>query len=189
MFPMCLFNWRKIMQREKWKTMDVILVILAIFLLVFVIVMIAIYIRTGGIPDTLCTCVFSVCGGECGVMGWIKTTKDRHLSRQYDWRIGRQTKKKEWRKERMSDICFEGLKILVMVAVLVLTRYVLPWVKSKVNSEKLNLVAQWAYKAVLMVQQTMKTTDGKEKKAIVTRFLKEILRRRTSHFQTHRLRF
>ena len=74
----------------------------------------------------------------------------------------------------MSDICFEGLKILVMVAVLVLTRYVLPWVKSKVNSEKLNL-AQWAYKAVLMVQQTMKTTDGKEKKAIVTRFLKEIL--------------
>ena len=40
------------MQKEKWKTMDVILVILAIFLLVFVIVMIAIYIRTGGIPDT-----------------------------------------------------------------------------------------------------------------------------------------
>ena len=31
----------------------------------------------------------------------------------------------------MSDICFEGLKILVMVAVLVLTRYVLPWVKKQ----------------------------------------------------------
>lgn len=75
----------------------------------------------------------------------------------------------------MSDICFEGLKILVMVAVLVLTRYVLPWVKSKADSEKLNLVTQWAYKTVLMVQQTMKTTDGKEKKAIVTQFLKEIL--------------
>ena len=114
------------MQKEKWKTMDVILVILAIFLLVFVIVMIAIYIRTGGIPDTLCTCVFSVCGGECGVMGWIKTTKDRHLPDSMNWRIGRQTKKKAWRKRRMSDICFEGLKILVMVAVLVLTRYVLP---------------------------------------------------------------
>ena len=73
----------------------------------------------------------------------------------------------------MSDICFECLKILVMVAVLVLTRYVLPWVKSKVDSEK--LVAQWAYKAVLMAQQTMKATGGKEKKAIVTQFLKEIL--------------
>ena len=66
----------------------------------------------------------------------------------------------------MSDICFEGLKILVMVAVLVLTRYVLPWVKSKADSEKLNLVAQWAYKAVLMAQQTMKATGGKEKKAL-----------------------
>lgn len=53
MFPMCLFNWRKIMQREKWKTMDVILVILAIFLLVFVIAMIAIYIKTGGNPRYL----------------------------------------------------------------------------------------------------------------------------------------
>ena len=75
----------------------------------------------------------------------------------------------------MSDICFECLKILVMVAVLVLTRYVLPWVKSKVDSEKLNLVAQWAYKAVLMAQQTMKATGGKEKKASVTQFLKELL--------------
>ena len=33
----------------------------------------------------------------------------------------------------MSDICFECLKILVMVAVLVLTRYVLPWVKAIVT--------------------------------------------------------
>ena len=72
----------------------------------------------------------------------------------------------------MSDICFEGLKILVMVAVLVLTRYVLPWVKSKADSEK---VAQWAYKAVLMAQQTVKATDGEAKKAIVTQFLKELL--------------
>lgn len=111
--------------------MDVILVILAIFLLVFVIAMITIYIRTGGIPDTLCTCVFSVCGGECGVMGWIKTTKDRHLSRQYELEDRETDKKKAWRRRRMSDICFEGLKILVMVAVLVLTRYVLPWVKAR----------------------------------------------------------
>lgn len=48
-------------------------------------------------------------------------------------------------------------------------------VDAKADSEKLNLVAQWAYKAVLMAQQTMKATDGKEKKAIVTQFLKELL--------------
>ena len=103
-------------------------------------------------------------------MGWIKTTKDRHLSRQYELEDRETDKKKAWRKRRMSDICFEGLKILVMVAVLVLTRYVLPWVKAKADSEKLNLVAQWAYKAVLMAQQTMKATDGKREKAIVTQF-------------------
>ena len=30
-----------------------------------------------GIPDTLCQCVFALLGGECGVMGWIKTNKDK----------------------------------------------------------------------------------------------------------------
>ncbi len=64
----------------------------------------------------------------------------------------------------MSDICFEGLKILVMVAVLVLTRYVLPWVK----------VETWwlsgRIKAVLMAQQTMKATDGKEKNTSLRSF-------------------
>lgn len=66
---------------KKIGTMDIILVILAVFLLAFVALMIALYYHTGGIPDTLCTCVFGICGGECGVMGWIKTTKDKHLPR------------------------------------------------------------------------------------------------------------
>lgn len=66
------------------RTMDKILLILAFFLLAFVFVMIWLYYRTGGIPDTLCTCVFAVCGGECGVMGWIKTTKERIRDRKYE---------------------------------------------------------------------------------------------------------
>lgn len=70
--------------KKEVRTMDVILVIIAIVLLVFSIAMIVIYYLTGGIPDTLCTCVFAVCGGECGVMGWIKTTKDRNQERQYE---------------------------------------------------------------------------------------------------------
>lgn len=74
--------------------MDIILVILAIFLLVFVVVMIVLYAKTGGIPDTLCTCVFGICGGECGVMGWIKTTKDKHLSREYELEDRRENEKR-----------------------------------------------------------------------------------------------
>lgn len=72
------------MKKKLSKTMDRILILLAVFLLVFTAVMIALYCTMGGIPDTLCTCVFGVCGGECGAMAWIRTTKDKHLSRQYE---------------------------------------------------------------------------------------------------------
>lgn len=67
---------------KKRKTMDVILIGLAVFLLIFIVVMLILYYLTGGIPDTLCTCVFGICGGECGVMGWIRTTKDKQTDRR-----------------------------------------------------------------------------------------------------------
>lgn len=72
------------MKEKEVRTMDVILVFIAIFLLVFIVTMLILYYITGAIPDTLCTCVFAVCGGECGVMGWIKTTKERKKERQQE---------------------------------------------------------------------------------------------------------
>lgn len=71
-------------KKKNIRTMDIVLVIIAAFLLVFVVALMWLYYRTGGIPDTLCTCVFAICGGECGIMGWIKTTKDRCRDRQYE---------------------------------------------------------------------------------------------------------
>ena len=71
-------------EKKRIRTMDVILIVIAVFLLIFISLLIWMYYRTGGIPDTLCTCVFGVCGGECGVMGWIKTTKDKQQDRQYE---------------------------------------------------------------------------------------------------------
>lgn len=70
--------------KKKLGTMDKILVFIAVVLLVFVVIMLWMYYSTGGIPDTLCTCVFAICGGECGVMGWIKTNKERHRDRKYE---------------------------------------------------------------------------------------------------------
>ncbi|MBQ7660996.1 MAG: hypothetical protein IJS44_02955 [Clostridia bacterium] len=64
--------------------MDVILCIVGAALAAFTVSMVVIYCVTGGIPDTLCTCVFAALGGECGVMGWIKTTKERMRERQYE---------------------------------------------------------------------------------------------------------
>lgn len=64
-------------------TMDIILIIVAAVLLIFTAMMIYLFAVCGSIPDTLCTCVFAVLGGECGVMGWIKTNKDRIRDRQW----------------------------------------------------------------------------------------------------------
>ena len=72
------------MKDKKLKTMDLILIILGVFGFAFIVIMIILYILTGGIPDTLCTCVFAALFGECGVMGWIKTTKERRRERQYE---------------------------------------------------------------------------------------------------------
>lgn len=64
-------------------TMNLILIIVGISLAWFTHRMITLYEMTGGIPDTLCQCVFAVLGGECGVMGWIKTNKDKRQDRKW----------------------------------------------------------------------------------------------------------
>lgn len=68
--------------KNQFHTMDAILIAISVFLLLFIVTLLILYYITGAIPDTLCTCVFTICGGECGVMGWIKTTKDRYRERK-----------------------------------------------------------------------------------------------------------
>lgn len=64
--------------------MDIILIIVGISLLLFTISMIQIFREYGAVPDTLVTCVFAALGGECGIMGWIKTSKDRNKERRWE---------------------------------------------------------------------------------------------------------
>lgn len=85
------------------RTMDKILLILAVFLLIFTCVMIWLYYKTYAIPDTLVTCVFGICGGECGVMGWIKTTKERTREREYEIEDRKQQKEQEVIENENSD--------------------------------------------------------------------------------------
>ena len=63
--------------------MDRILVCLGIFLLAFIITMIVVFVYIGSTPDTLITCVFAICGGECGILGWIKTNKEKLRDRKW----------------------------------------------------------------------------------------------------------
>ena len=92
-------------EKKKVRTMDIVLVLIAVFLLVFVVIMLGLYYATGGIPDTLCTCVFTACAGECGVMGWIKTTKERQRDRRYEL----EDRKHEEKQESMKGLEQEEL--------------------------------------------------------------------------------
>lgn len=63
--------------QKKIKAMDVALVIVLIVTLVFTGVMIWLFIQFQCVPDTLITAFFAVVGGECGILGWIKTSKEK----------------------------------------------------------------------------------------------------------------
>ena len=63
--------------------MDVILIIVGCAVALFTVVMILLYIFTGGIPDTLCQCFYTLCGGECGFTAMIKSFKTMAVKRAW----------------------------------------------------------------------------------------------------------
>lgn len=69
---------------DRLGVMNFILILVGISLLVFTIEMIRIYKEFGAVPDTLVACVFTALGGECGIMGWIKTTKEKNKEREWE---------------------------------------------------------------------------------------------------------
>ena len=64
-------------------TMNVILLVCGVILILFTREMIDLFKQYGMVPDTLITCVFAALTGECGVMGWIKTSKVKHQERKW----------------------------------------------------------------------------------------------------------
>ncbi len=75
----------------------------------------------------------------------------------------------------MSDMVFELLKVAVMLAALVAARYIVPWIKDKMGADQLEMVTGWVRSTVLYAQQTMWADTGAERKAVVTKMLKEML--------------
>lgn len=68
----------------KFGTMNLILLIMGVLLFLFTRKMIELFEIYQSTPDTLITCVFALCGGECGVMGWIKNSKERYRDRKWE---------------------------------------------------------------------------------------------------------
>ena len=67
------------------KTSNLVLTLIGILTVIFTIEMIYIFRTQYSIPDTLVTCWFTSVVGECGVLGWIKTSKVRH--QEHDWEV------------------------------------------------------------------------------------------------------
>ena len=63
--------------KKKMGTMDKVLILEAVVLILYTAADLVVFWHTGNEPDTLTACVFGVCGFENGVMGWIKTTKEK----------------------------------------------------------------------------------------------------------------
>lgn len=76
----------------------------------------------------------------------------------------------------MNEIIFEALKLVVMVAALMIARYLVPWAKQKMDNEEIRDLMVWVEKAVLMAQQVHWDKTGAERKKIVLDFMNEILR-------------
>ena len=80
-----LWNKRNVQKpKKKIKTMDLILIIIGVFLFAFTVYMVILFKEYGMVPDTLITCVFASLAGECGIMGWIKTSKERKRERKWE---------------------------------------------------------------------------------------------------------
>lgn len=61
----------------KMGVMDKVLIFEAVVLIVYTAADLVVFWHVGAEPYTLTACVFGVCGLENGVMGWIKTNKDK----------------------------------------------------------------------------------------------------------------
>lgn len=64
-------------QPAKMGVMDKVLIFEAVVLIAYAVADLVVFWHTGAEPYTLTGCVFGVCGLENGVMGWIKTNKDK----------------------------------------------------------------------------------------------------------------
>ncbi len=73
----------------------------------------------------------------------------------------------------MSELLFDVLKAVILLVIGVIVRYLVPWIKAKLDGTQLEEIMTWAYKFVQAAEQTIR--GGADKKDYVTKKLKELL--------------
>lgn len=69
---------------KKLGTLNIVLIVVAAFFVWFNWQMIQTYRAYGSIPETYACAVVAATIGECGICGWIRTTKDRNRERRWE---------------------------------------------------------------------------------------------------------
>jgi len=76
----------------------------------------------------------------------------------------------------MNEYLFYGLTVLVFAVVLFFMRFAIPYMQAALEHSKLKFVAELANYAVKYAEQTIVGDNkGTDRKALVTKFLKELL--------------
>ena len=75
----------------------------------------------------------------------------------------------------MNEIIFEIVRAVLVICIMVLVRYAVPFLKSKINGTELEWIYNWVVKAVKAAEQTnLGEHNGSYKKAIVKEFLQNV---------------
>ena len=73
------------------------------------------------------------------------------------------------------DIIMQILKLVIMIATALITTYLIPWIKSHTDSEKMYSVMRWAHEAVMAAEQIYGAQTGPEKKKYAMAFLRKVV--------------
>ena len=71
-------------KKKTFNKMDFFLLIDLSLIIAFTVVNMILSVKGCFISDTLVTCVFGVLGGELGIMGWIKSSKEKSETRKQE---------------------------------------------------------------------------------------------------------
>lgn len=69
---------------SKVGTLNIILFLVGAFFVWFNWQMLCIFRECGSIPESYACAVIAATIGECGICGWIRTNKDRHMERKWE---------------------------------------------------------------------------------------------------------
>lgn len=88
----------------------------------------------------------------------------------------------------MDDLIFQIVETAVMVCVLILFRYVIPWVRQSLYNIKYERVVKEFSTLVYAVQERYKDKEGAEKRQIVTDKIKELLKTMNVNLKDEQIR-